>query len=129
VGGVNDTADQWLAVSLTPLTKYDTDDQGASKFDVLLQLLMGISLQKIIGKLYYTIPTTFIQKIWGLTRITFVVSRVIDTADHQKVDFIFEYLCKYEAICKKALTHGSGAQIELFDEKKPEVENLVTGTL
>jgi hypothetical protein len=31
----------------------------------------------------------------------------------KKVDFIVEY----EAICKKALTHVSGAQMELFDEK------------
>jgi hypothetical protein len=31
--------------------------------------------------------------------------------------------------CKKALTRVSGAQIELFDEKKPEAENLVTGSL
>jgi hypothetical protein len=41
--------------------------------------------------------------------ITFVVSGVID--------FIVEYLCEYEAICKKALTRISGAQMELFDEK------------
>jgi hypothetical protein len=42
-----------------------------------------------------------------------VVSSVIGSVDHQKVDFIVEY----EAICKKALTHVSGAQMELFDEK------------
>jgi hypothetical protein len=30
---------------------------------------------------------------------------------------------------KKSLTHVSGAQMEFFDEKKPEVENLVTGSL
>jgi hypothetical protein len=47
----------------------------------------------------------------------------------KKVDFIVEYLCKNVAICKKALTRVSGAQMELFDEKKPEVENLVTGSL
>jgi hypothetical protein len=35
----------------------------------------------------------------------------------KKVDFIVEYLRKYEAICKKALTCGSRAQMELFDEK------------
>jgi hypothetical protein len=40
-----------------------------------------------------------------------------------------EYLRKYEAICKKALTRVSGAQMELFDVKRPEVENLVTGSL
>jgi hypothetical protein len=40
-----------------------------------------------------------------------VVSGVIDTADHQK------YLREYKAICKKALTRVSGAQMELFDGK------------
>jgi hypothetical protein len=35
----------------------------------------------------------------------------------KKVDFIVEYLREYEAICKQALTHLSGAQMELFDEK------------
>jgi hypothetical protein len=35
----------------------------------------------------------------------------------QKIDFIVEYFREYEAICKKALTRGSRAQMELFDEK------------
>jgi hypothetical protein len=35
----------------------------------------------------------------------------------KKVDFLVEYLREYEAICKKTLTLGSGAQMELFDEK------------
>jgi hypothetical protein len=46
-----------------------------------------------------------------------VVSGVIDTADHKKIDFLVEYLREYEKICKKALTRRSGAQKELFDEK------------
>jgi hypothetical protein len=46
-----------------------------------------------------------------------VVSVVIDTADHNKIDFIVEYLREFEAICKKVLAPGSGAQMELFDEK------------
>jgi hypothetical protein len=46
-----------------------------------------------------------------------VVGGVIDTADHKKIYFIIEYLREYEAICKKALTLGSRAQMELFDEK------------
>jgi hypothetical protein len=46
-----------------------------------------------------------------------VPSGVIDTADHKKIDFIVEYLHEYEAICKKALTCGSRAKMELFDEK------------
>jgi hypothetical protein len=35
----------------------------------------------------------------------------------KKVYFIVKYLCEYKAICKKALTCVSGAQMELFDEK------------
>jgi hypothetical protein len=35
----------------------------------------------------------------------------------KKVDFIVIYLREYEAICKKALTCVSGAQMEFFDEK------------
>jgi hypothetical protein len=58
-----------------------------------------------------------------------VVRGVIDTADRQKVDFIIEYLCKYEAMCKKALTCRLGAQIDLSEEKKPVAENLVIGSL
>jgi hypothetical protein len=54
-----------------------------------------------------------------------LVSFVIDTTDHNKIDFIVENLRKYEAICKKALNSESRAQMELFDKKKPEVENLV----
>jgi hypothetical protein len=54
------------------------------------------------------------------------VGGVMDTA-HQwlsitplttkKIDFIVKYLLEYEAICKKALTRGSWAQMELFEEK------------
>jgi hypothetical protein len=47
----------------------------------------------------------------------------------KKVDFIVKYLREYEAICKKASTRESGTQMELFDEKKPLVKNLVTGSL
>jgi hypothetical protein len=49
--------------------------------------------------------------------IFLVVNGVNDTADDKKFDLIVEYLREYKAICKKALTHGSRAQIELFDEK------------
>jgi hypothetical protein len=54
---------------------------------------------------------------------------VPDPLTTKKVYFIVEYLREYETICKKVLTCVSGAQMELFDEKKPEVENLVTGSL
>jgi hypothetical protein len=47
----------------------------------------------------------------------------------KKVDVIVEYLREYEAICKKASSRGSGDQMEMFDEKKPEAENLMTGSL
>jgi hypothetical protein len=58
-----------------------------------------------------------------------LVGSVIDTADHKKIHFIVEYLREYEYICKKALNCGSRAQMELLDEKKPEVRNLVTGQI
>jgi hypothetical protein len=58
-----------------------------------------------------------------------VVGGVMDTADHKKIDFIVEYLREYEAICKKAIILWSRAQMELFDEKKPEAKNLMTGSL
>jgi hypothetical protein len=46
-----------------------------------------------------------------------MVSGVMDTAKNKKINFIVEYLREYEDICKKALTRGSRAQKELFDEK------------
>jgi hypothetical protein len=59
VSGVHDTAEQWWMVSMTLQTKIDTADQGTSKFSMLWLLLKGIPNRK----LYYTISTTFIQKI------------------------------------------------------------------
>jgi hypothetical protein len=62
------------------------------------------------------------KKYGDYLRITFVVSGVIHTADQKKVDFKVEHICgEYEAICEKALTDGSGAQIE--------ADNLVIGSL
>jgi hypothetical protein len=49
-----------------------------------------------------------------------------------KTIFAFEnrsYLGEFEAEFKKALALESGAQGELFDEKKTRVENLVTLSL
>jgi hypothetical protein len=61
-GGVNDTPDRWWAMSMTPLTKIDTADLGTSKFSILWLLLKGIPIKKsYIGKLYYTVFTTFIH--------------------------------------------------------------------
>jgi hypothetical protein len=48
---------------------------------------------------------------------TTLISGVIYTADNKKINVIVEYLREYEAICKKALTRVSGAQMELVDEK------------
>jgi hypothetical protein len=47
----------------------------------------------------------------------------------KKAYCIVEYLLEYIAICKKALICWSGAQVEFFDLKKPEVENPVTVSL
>jgi hypothetical protein len=58
------------------------------------------------------------------TRKNRLVSGVLDTAHHRR--FLVEFLGEYESIFEKALTCVSCAQMELFDEKKPEVENPVT---
>jgi hypothetical protein len=86
----------------------------------MYDFLIGIPFKSSQSTLNFEVP-------WSAVSI--LVSGVIDTADHKKIDFKVEYLREYEAICKKALTRGSRAQMELFDEKKPEVENLVTGSL
>jgi hypothetical protein len=51
-----------------------------------------------------------------------LVGGVNDTADHKKIDFIVEYNCEYEAICKNALTRELRAQMKLFDEKNRRSE-------
>jgi hypothetical protein len=103
---------------MTLLTKIDTADQGTSKFSLLWLLLKRIPIKKsYIGKLDYTISTTFIQKIRGLTKDPFVVSRVIETADHQKSRFHSRISPGIRSHIQKALTRVSGAQMELFDEK------------
>jgi hypothetical protein len=57
----------------------------------------------------------FQSKCYGSATL---VCGVIDTADHhKKIEFIVEYLRKYEARCKKALNRGPRAQMELLDEK------------
>jgi hypothetical protein len=67
--------------------------------------------------LYYPIAVTITHKNWGYLRIIFGSSGVIDTTGAKIGDFIVEYLCKFEAICKMALTRYSGAPEELFDDK------------
>jgi hypothetical protein len=46
-----------------------------------------------------------------------LVSGVIDTADHKIGDIKGEFLGEFESISKKALTHKTVAQMELFYEK------------
>jgi hypothetical protein len=60
--------------------------------------------------------------------VSYLVNGVIDTADKKKSDLEVKYLSEYESIYETALTCGSLVQIELM-MKKPEVENLVTGSL
>jgi hypothetical protein len=54
-----------------------------------------------------------------------LASAVSLTAEAKIGDFNVEYLCEFQALCKKALTHVSGAYEKLFD-KKTWVENLLT---
>jgi hypothetical protein len=56
------------------------------------------------------------KKYRGYLRIIFGTGGVIDTAGAKIGDFKVEYLREFEAICKKALTRESGAQVGLFDE-------------
>jgi hypothetical protein len=49
--------------------------------------------------------------------IIFGSSGVIDNAGIKIDDFIVEYLCKFEAISKKALTRLSGAQVGFLMKK------------
>jgi hypothetical protein len=46
-----------------------------------------------------------------------VENGVNDTADYKKSDLEVEYHGEFESIYETALTRGSGAQRELFDEK------------
>jgi hypothetical protein len=68
--------------------------------------------------LYYPIAINITQKYRGYLRIFFGHSGVIDTAEAKVGDFKVEYLREFHAICKKALTRGSGVLEKLFDEKK-----------
>jgi hypothetical protein len=57
----------------------------------------------------------------------FTHSSVIDIAVHIIGNFIVEYLRKFEAMFKKALTCVSGAKEELFDEKNQRSKILCQG--
>jgi hypothetical protein len=43
--------------------------------------------------------------------------------------FVVEYLHEYKSIFETALAHESVDPVVLFDEKKPEVENLFAGCI
>jgi hypothetical protein len=63
---------------------------------------------------------------WSLFAYGFVFTEILD----YEIDFFGGQQCHWHRWPqKKALTRGQRAQMELFDEKKPEVENLVTGSL
>jgi hypothetical protein len=92
-------------VGCTPLCKYDIALTLDLIFEWLWLPLKAISIEKtLIGKLVCTIPITFTQKIWGLTRDRFCHSGVNDTS----VTKIGDFLPEFEAIFKKALTRVSG---------------------
>jgi hypothetical protein len=56
-----------------------------------------------------------------------VLCRIARDPDPPLCQHIFVYcLGEFATKFENILGHESGAQIELFDEKKPEVENLVT---
>jgi hypothetical protein len=113
---------------MTPPSKYDTADQGNKKFGLWV-LLKEISIKikmirrQILLRCIYNFRTKNIINI----RIIFVISSVIDTANHKYCDFIVEYLGEFDSILNKALTCRSGAHRELFDSEKPEIKNLVKG--
>jgi hypothetical protein len=54
VSGVNDTADRWWAVSMTPSINIATADQGGPIFMKLLFPVRGISIQKNHAYANYT---------------------------------------------------------------------------
>jgi hypothetical protein len=81
---------------------------------------------KKLGKLFCTLPITFKQKIWGLTRDCFCHSCVIDTAVMKIGDVIVNFLQEFEAIFKNLCIRGLG-EVNLC--KIPEAENLMSGSL
>jgi hypothetical protein len=52
-----------------------------------------------------------------MLRICHPVSVSLTPLTAKKLDFIVKYLREYKVMCKNALTRGSRAQMELFDEK------------
>jgi hypothetical protein len=44
-------------------------------------------------------PSAQCKKMWGLTKLNFVVSGVVDTANHKKVNFMVKYLGEFRGQC------------------------------
>jgi hypothetical protein len=120
--GVIDTTWTVHAVSLTPHAKYDTVCTIAERFGRSWQTWKGISI-----KMFANWPTPPIQKYINLRGLL------------NKKKFVHAVSWKW-AIKKsnifanwkqntKALAYELGAQVALFDEKKPKIENLVTLSL
>jgi hypothetical protein len=106
--GVNDTAQ----------TKWPRWCRGPGIREALVAFKGDINQinQNYIGKLYYPIPITIIQKYRGYLRIVFGTSGVTDTAG-AKTGFERRISSRIRSRMQKAWTRESGAQVGLFDEK------------
>jgi hypothetical protein len=118
------------AESLTPLCKYDT----AVTFDVIFARLWlplkRISIEKTyIGQLSYTIPITFTHKKWGLASDRFLSQQShwlrCDKNRRLQSRFSRRILIHIEKGFNPCI-RGLGGVVWW---KKPEVENLVSGSL
>jgi hypothetical protein len=110
--GVIDTAVTCKAVSMTPLCKYDTAVTLDLIFEWLWLPLKGISIEKkYIDKLTYTISITFTQSIWELTK-----------------DRFLSQWCHWHRCDENRRLHSRFSP-RIRSHDKPEVENLVSGSL
>jgi hypothetical protein len=121
---VNDAAVICTAVSMTPLVKIwplwlRTATVTLDQIFERLWLWLGNIYRKYIGKLSYTTFITFTQKTWGYLRIVFCHRGVIASWFSSQI--------------RSHIQKGFNPCIRVFggvvDEKKPEVENLVSGSL
>jgi hypothetical protein len=73
------------------MKRYETTALVDLIFERLWLSLKRISVKKTyLEKFCYTTSITFTHKIWGLTRIIFGESGVIETAEREIGDFIVE---------------------------------------
>jgi hypothetical protein len=116
---INDTAVQiWHSVTLDLI------------FERLWLPLKGISIEKTyINKLSFTIPITFTHKIWGLSRDRFLSQRCHWHRCEANRRFHSRFSSRIRSHIQKGFNpciRGLGG-VDLW--KKPEVENLVSGSL